>query len=154
MHAWGCLVKVNVPINKKDKFGPKTVNCVFLGYAYHIIAYRFLVIKSEIPDVHVDTFLVSHDVNFFKNIFPMKNLYGMSGLPANMIDDISLEPFEIFGHAKHTLEPIHEELDSEAHKWSKRPRTAKSFGDGFTIYLVDDTPKTIVEAFTSPYADD
>jgi hypothetical protein len=84
----------------------------------------------------------------------MKNLYGMSDLPANMIDDISHEPFEIFGHAEHTLEPIHEELDSKAHRWSKRPRTAKSFGDDFTIYLVDDTHKTIVEAFASPYADD
>jgi hypothetical protein len=69
MHAWGCLVKVNVPINKKDKFDPKIVNCVFLGYAYHIIAYRFLVIKSEIPDVHVDTFLVSHDVIFLRIFF-------------------------------------------------------------------------------------
>jgi hypothetical protein len=31
---------------------------------------------------------------------------------------------------------------------------AKSFGDDFTIYLMDDTPKTIVDAFTSPDADD
>jgi hypothetical protein len=37
---------------------------------------------------------------------------------------------------------------------SKRPRTAKSFGDDFTIYLVDDTPKIIVKAFASPDADD
>jgi hypothetical protein len=29
-----------------------------------------------------------------------------------------------------------------------------SFGDDFTVYLVDDTPKTIVEAFASPDADD
>jgi hypothetical protein len=26
---WGCLAKVNVPINKKCKLGPKTVDCVF-----------------------------------------------------------------------------------------------------------------------------
>jgi hypothetical protein len=32
-----CLVKVNVPINKKRKLGPKTVDCVFLGYAHHSI---------------------------------------------------------------------------------------------------------------------
>jgi hypothetical protein len=25
----GCLVKVNVPINKKHKLGPKIVDCVF-----------------------------------------------------------------------------------------------------------------------------
>jgi hypothetical protein len=32
--------------------------------------------------------------------------------------------------------------------------TAKSFGDDFTIYLVDNTPEISVEAFASPYADD
>ena len=31
LRTWGCLVKVNVPINKKRKLGPKTVDCVFLG---------------------------------------------------------------------------------------------------------------------------
>jgi hypothetical protein len=45
-----------VPINKKCKLVPKTVDYVFLGYAHHSIAYRFLVIKLEVPDVHVDTF--------------------------------------------------------------------------------------------------
>jgi transposase InsO family protein len=55
--TWGCLANVNVPINKKHKLDPKIVNCVFLGYAHHSIAYRFLVIKSEVSDVHVDTFL-------------------------------------------------------------------------------------------------
>jgi hypothetical protein len=51
-------------------------------------------------------------------------------------------------------EPIHEEIDSEALKRSKRPRTAKSFDNDFTVYLVDDTPKTIFEAFAYPDADD
>jgi hypothetical protein len=55
---------------------------------------------------------------------------------------------------EHTPEPIHEEIDSEAPRRSKRPRTAKFVGDDFTIYLMDDTPKTIVEAFASPDADD
>jgi hypothetical protein len=147
------LAKVNVPINKKRKLGPKTVDCVFLGYAHHSIAYRFLVIKSEIPDVHIDTFLESHDVTFFENIFPIKNSYGISSLPANVIADISPEPSENFDHAEHMPETIHE-IDSEAPKRSKRPRTAKSFSDYFTVYLMDDTPKTIVEAFASLDADD
>jgi hypothetical protein len=67
--TWGCLAKVNVPINKKRKLGPKIVDCVFLGYAHYSIVYRFLVIKSEVSDVYVDTFLQSHDVTFFENIF-------------------------------------------------------------------------------------
>ena len=43
---WGCLTKVNIPINKKRKIGPKTVNYVFVGYSLHSTTYRFLVVKS------------------------------------------------------------------------------------------------------------
>jgi hypothetical protein len=67
LRTWGCLAKVNVPINKKRKLGPKTVDCVFLGYPHYSTAYRFL------HDVHIDTFLESRDVTFFENIFSMKN---------------------------------------------------------------------------------
>jgi hypothetical protein len=112
------------------------------------------VIKSEITDVHVDIFLETRDVTFFENIFAMKNSYGMSNLPANVLANRSPEPSENFDHAEHTPEPIHEEIDSESPRSSKRPRTIKSFGDDFTIYLMDDTPKTIVEAFASSDVDD
>jgi hypothetical protein len=71
------------------------------------------VIKSEVPDVHVDIFLKSRDVTFFKNIFPMKNLYNMSSLPVNVIADTTHQPSKNFDHAKHTPEPIHEEINSE-----------------------------------------
>jgi hypothetical protein len=151
---WGCLAKVNVPINKKHKLGPKTMDCAFLEYAHHSIAYRFLVIKSEIHDVHVDTFLESHDVTFFENNFPMKNSCGLSSLPANVIAGTSPEPSKFFDHAKHTPEPIHEEIDNEASRRSKRQRTTKSFDDDFTVYVMDDTPKTIVEVLASPDVDD
>ena len=40
-----------MPINKKRKLGPKTVDCVFLGYAIHGVGYRFLIISSKIPDM-------------------------------------------------------------------------------------------------------
>jgi hypothetical protein len=104
------------------------------------------VIKSEVSDVDVDTFLESHDVTFFENIFPMKKLYNISSLPANVIADTTPEPSNFFDHVKHTPELIHEEIDSEAPRRSKRPGTTKSFGDDFTVYLVDDTLKTIAEA--------
>jgi hypothetical protein len=111
------------------------------------------VIKSEIPNVHVDTFLESHDIIFFENICPMKNSYDMSSLPINIIADTSLEPSENFDHAEHKPEPIHEEIDSEAPRRSKRSRTAKSFSDDLIVYLMDDTHKTIVEAYASPDVD-
>jgi hypothetical protein len=78
----------------------------------------------------------------------------MSSLTANVIADTTPEPFENFDHAEHTPESIHEEIDSEAPERSKRPRTIKSFGEDFSVHLMDDTPKTIVEAFASPDADD
>ena len=74
LRTWGCLVKVNVPIPKKRKLGPKTVDCVFLGYAFHSIGYRFLVVKSEVPDMHVGTIMESNDATFFEDIFPMKDM--------------------------------------------------------------------------------
>ena len=78
LRTWGCLAKVNVPINKKRKLGPKIVDCVLLGYAQRSIAYRFLVVKSEIPDMHVDSIMESRDATFFENIFPMKDMRSTS----------------------------------------------------------------------------
>jgi hypothetical protein len=43
--------------------------------------------------------------------------------------------------------------NDEAPRRSKRQRTEKFFGDDFIICLVDDTPKTIAEAYSSPDAD-
>jgi hypothetical protein len=70
MRTWGCLVKVNVPINKKHKLGPKTVDCVFLGCAIHNIGYRFLIINFEVPDMHVCTIMESRDAICFRMNFP------------------------------------------------------------------------------------
>ena len=47
-------------------------------------------------------------------------------------------------------EYILEKDDSEAPRRSKRQRVAKFFGDDFTVYLVNDTPTTIAEAYASP----
>ena len=69
LHTWGCLAKVNIPISKKRKLGPKIVDCVFLGYAHQSIAYRFLVVKSKVPDMHVDIIMESHDATFFRTYF-------------------------------------------------------------------------------------
>jgi transposase InsO family protein len=66
LRTWGCLAKVNVPISKKRKLGTKTMDCVFLGYAHHSIAYRFLVVKSEVPDMHVDKIFESRAATFLK----------------------------------------------------------------------------------------
>ena len=63
-----------MPIPKKRKVGPNTVDCVFLGYAFHSIGYRFLVIKSDVSDMRVGTIMESNDATFFEDIFPMKDM--------------------------------------------------------------------------------
>jgi hypothetical protein len=116
-----------VPINKKRKLVLKIVDYIFLGYAHHNIVYRFLVIKSEVPSIYVNTFLESHDVTFFENIFFVKNSHNMSRLPENVIVNTTLEPSENFVHAEHTFGLAQEEIDGEAPRRSKRQRIAKSF---------------------------
>jgi hypothetical protein len=59
----------------------------------------------------------------------------------------------LFEHAKHTHKPAHMEIHSEAPKTCKRQRILRSFGDAFTIYLIGDSPKTTIEAFSAPNAD-
>ncbi|WVZ64224.1 hypothetical protein U9M48_013784 [Paspalum notatum var. saurae] len=46
-----------------------------------------------------------------------------------------------------------EEDNNEAPRKSKRQRVEKSFGNDFIVYLMDDTPTSISEAFASPDAD-
>jgi hypothetical protein len=50
----------------------------------------------------------------------MKDLHSMSRLPTNMIADTTLEHSENFDHVEHTLESVHEEIDGESPRKSKR----------------------------------
>ena len=48
---------------------------------------------------------------------------------------------------EHFESPVEE--NNEVPIRSKRQRTAKSFGDDFLVYLIDDTPSSISEAYAS-----
>ena len=151
LRTWGCLAKVNVPINKKRKLGPKTVDCIFLGYAFHSIGYRFLIIKSEVPDMYVDTIMESRDATFFENEFPMKNTPSETSHETIIPHEHELSiPTD---HAEDFHVHIPEEDDTIVTRKSKRQRVAKSFGDDYLVYLVEDIPTTIREAYSSPDAD-
>jgi hypothetical protein len=104
--TWECLAKVNVPITKKRKLGPKTLDCVFLGYAHNNIAYRFLIVKSEVYDMHVDTIFQSRDATFFENIFPMKDMHSNAKFSTEIAPDNTIpieSPVESF---EKTLETV------------------------------------------------
>ena len=60
---------------------------------------------------------------------------------------------ESIEHSEPTLVDNLEEDNNETLRKSKRQRTAKSFGDDFIVYLVDDLPRTIEEAYSSTNAD-
>src|SRR5215216_1376286 len=152
LRTWGCLAKVNIPIPKKRKLGPKTVDCVLLGYAFHSIGYRFLIVKSQVSDMHVGTIMESNDATFFEDIFPMKDSPSSSNQEMSSLSSQELitipEPTISIEHPDNPVED-----NSEAPTRSKRQRTAKSFGDDFIVYLVDDTHTSISEAYASQDAD-
>ena len=57
---------MNVLINKKRKFGPKNVDCVFFGYATHSVGYRFLIINSGVPSINIGTIMESSNATFLE----------------------------------------------------------------------------------------
>lgn len=60
---WGCLAKVMLPNSKKRKIGSKSSDCMFIGYAEHSAAYRFLVLKSDVLDNN--TIVETKNAEFF-----------------------------------------------------------------------------------------
>ena len=131
LRMWGCLAKVAVPPPKKVKIGPKTIDCIFIGYAHNSNAYRFLVYESNIPDIHKNTIMESRNASFFEDVFPCKS---------------KEEP----SSSKRMLESQdqNEEVEVEPRR-SKRVRTEKSFGPDFLTFMLEGEPQTFKEAVNS-----
>lgn len=129
--VWGCLAKVATPRSKKTKIGPKTVDCVFLGYPEHTSAYRFMVIGEN-------TIMESRDAVFFEHIFPLG-----SGPHKRVRDDLSDVPS--------TSQPPSLDAETEPRR-SNRVRTEKIFGPDFVTLTVESEPQTYKKAMTSPEA--
>ena len=67
---WGCLAKVLIPTPKKVKIGPKTVDCIFVGYPPQSNAYRFLIHESMIPDIQKNTIMKLRNASFLETAYP------------------------------------------------------------------------------------
>jgi hypothetical protein len=156
LRTWACLEKVNLPELKKRKFGLKIVDCAFLGYAHNSMTYRFLVIESDALEQNVNTIMESRDAAFFENIFPMRAV-GSTSLSENnhihIYDPKDLTPPPKSFDENYTPFEEDNSLANEPTRRSKRPKIAKSFGDDFIVYLVDDVPKTLSQAYASPDAE-
>ena len=83
LKVWGCLAKVIVLIPKRIKIGSKSVNCVFIGYAHNSSAYQFILHKSDVPNMNVNTIIESRNAVFFEEIFPYKSTQVLSSLKRN-----------------------------------------------------------------------
>jgi len=125
--VWGCLAKVILPDPKKRNIGSKTSDCMFLGYAEHSAAYRFLVLKSDV--IEHNTIVETKNVEFFEHIFPLK----VSETPEQSIDNNSDAMCKVL-------------------RRSKRQRKETSFGDDFYTYLVENDPTSFLEATRVPDA--
>jgi hypothetical protein len=96
--------------------------------------------------VHVNAVTEFHDASFFKDIFPMKDIVAARSEAST---SYTPEPNPVSLAPANSEEPI-KDNSMVAPRRSKRQRTEKSFSDDFIVYLVDDTPKTLVEAYASP----
>ena len=134
LRMWGCLAKVLVPTPKKERIGPKTIDCLFIGYAHNSSAYRFLVHKSENPDIHKNMIMESRNASFFEDVFPCKE------------ENNSKRTFEAVGESSKTQENI---VDDEPRR-GKRARTSKSYGPDFLTYFVESEPQSYNKAIRSP----
>ena len=115
LRVWGCLAKVMLPDPKKRKIGSKTSDCIFLGYAEHSVAYRFLVLHSDIIERNI--IIETKNVEFFEHIFSLKSSC-TSEQPIN-----------------NTSDALSEDL-----RRSKRQRKETSFGDDFYTCLLYTSP--------------
>ena len=62
-----------VPPPKKVKIGPKTIDCILIGYAHNIFAYQFPFHELNIPNIHKNMIMESRNISFFEDAFPCKS---------------------------------------------------------------------------------
>ena len=145
MKVWGCLAKVQIPLPKRTKLGPKTVDCVYLGPAKNSAAYRFLVYKSNVEDISKNTIIESAEADFFENIFPYKDKEKQISNPRKRVfdDQLSLDQRE-------NNSEVQQENDEP--RRSKRAKVSKDFGPDYMTYIVNEEPQTYKAAMESSEA--
>ena len=128
------LAKVDIPNPKKVKIGPTTIDCVFISYANNSSAYRFLVYKLDILDIHENTIIESRNAPFFQNTFPYESI-----------------PEKI--SQKRTYEVAsNSHQDVEEPRRSKKAKVSKSFGLDYLTYMLENEPHMFKKAMSTPEA--
>lgn len=88
LRSFGCLCFVSTTTVGRDKFMPKAHPCVFIGYQFGQKGYKMYNLVTK-------KLLVSRDVRFFENIYPLHALTNNhltptypSYIPSSISDDI------------------------------------------------------------------
>ncbi|KAL2226878.1 UNVERIFIED_CONTAM: Retrovirus-related Pol polyprotein from transposon TNT 1-94 [Sesamum indicum] len=118
--------KVLLPEHKRKKLGPKTVDAVFLGYVETSYALKFLVIKSEIPGIEVNTIVEFRDAEYLL-MFRL-----MIHLPPHLFLNVGVGPSS----------------SNQTHEESNEPRRSNDF----VTYNIEDDPITFKDAMASSEA--
>ena len=63
LKVWGCRAIVRVPKSKRKQLGEREIECIFIVYALHSKAYRFMVIEPN-DFISVNTIIESRDALF------------------------------------------------------------------------------------------
>ncbi|GJY93927.1 retrovirus-related pol polyprotein from transposon TNT 1-94, partial [Tanacetum coccineum] len=135
MKVWGCLAKVQIPLPKRTKFGPKMVDCVYLGPAKNSAAYRFLVYKSNVEDISNNTIIESAEAEFFKNTFPYEDKDKQISNPRKRVLDDELSQDQ----RDNTSEVPQENAEPRR---SKHAKVNKNFKPDYMTYIVNEEPQT------------
>ncbi|CAH9139832.1 unnamed protein product [Cuscuta epithymum] len=157
LRVWGCIAKVGFPDFKRTNIGPKTFDCVFIGYAQGSAAYRFVSLNDR-------TICESRDAEFFEHIFPLKKHVDRNDCDSSVVNNLH----NIHASSVPVL-PVCS-LDTPKHvtgtRKGKRKRRETSFGPDFlttylvehsdqidesfvSVFLLEQDPKTYSEAVTS-----
>ncbi|XP_077215490.1 uncharacterized protein LOC143850059 [Tasmannia lanceolata] len=125
LKVWGCRSIVKVPKPKLRKLGERGIECIFLGYASHSKAYRFLVIEPN-DFIDVNTIIESRDAFFYENRF--------TAIPKE------IEPTTSVDHPLESQTEVGEpSVQPSKIRRSSRDRRDRSFGPDFVTYLVEGT---------------
>jgi hypothetical protein len=148
LKVWGCRAVVRLTEPKRKTLGERGIDCIFIGYAENSKAYRFYVMESN-EYVATNSVIESRDAIFDEQRF--------TSIP---------RPKDMNPNLNISCENENVPSTSTEPRRSTRERKAKSFGDGFQLYLVegsrnemnfqyqycfnvDEDPRTYAEAMAS-----
>ena len=118
LKVWDCLAKVLLLEPRKRKIGSKTFNYMSMGYARNSVAYRFLILKSDVLECNI--VIEKKNAKFFKHIYPLCDKISYIIRPLNTLLSNSKQINEIL--------------------IGKRQKNKTSFGHYFYTFIIDNDP--------------